>query len=156
MYNKKDSAMCSQYPISNHMGYNNSSGLIFTRQNGKSQYEGTKPDFDMTQLPEPEYKNKEAISNEQKQFRNGTDVEKLSAGTQEQVSTVNLHVEDGGVFGLQKLVTKTNNLLTNDSERIDMAEMENPDVESKLYVDPKFAPKKERKGKGVKMSITKY
>ena len=109
----------------------------------------------MTQLPEPEYENKQAISNEQKQFRNGVDVAKLSAGTQKQVSTDNLYVE-GGVFGLQRLVTKTNNLLTNEAERVNLDEMERPDIESQLYVNPKFAPKKERKGKGVKMSIKKY
>lgn len=154
MYNQKH-AFCSQYPISNHRGYNTNSGLIYGRQNGKSQYEGNKPEFDMTQLPEPEYENKKAISNEQEQFRNGVDVDKISAGTQKQVSTDNLFVE-GGVFGLQRLVTKTNNLLTNEAERVNLDEMERPDVESQLYVNPKFAPKKERKGKGVKMSIKKY
>ena len=45
---------------SNHRGFNNDSGLIYTRQNGMTQYEG-KPIFGITQLPTPTYVNKQNI-----------------------------------------------------------------------------------------------
>ena len=74
-----------QYPVSTHRGFNNDSGMVF-KNCGMSQYKGA-PKIDVTQLPEPLYENTAAESRELKALNDDVDVAKLTAGTQEEVST---------------------------------------------------------------------
>ena len=46
-----------EYLSKQRMGYNNDSGIIFTRKNGKAQVEGNKLIFPMNKTPQAEYIN---------------------------------------------------------------------------------------------------
>lgn len=109
---KKKYDFCYQYPISQHRGWNNSSGRVYMNC-GKNQYKGAVK-IDNTELPEPEYINPEAIKREQKEMNKGLNPDSYTKGTKKEVSTGGLFVEGGGVFGLQQLVTETNNELANE------------------------------------------
>jgi len=74
-----------QYPVSTHRGFNNDSGMGF-KNCGMSQYMGA-PKIDDTQSPEPFYENSAAESRELKAMNDDVDVAKLTAGTQEDVSS---------------------------------------------------------------------
>lgn len=89
---------------SNHRGFNNDSGLIYTRQNGMTQYEG-KPIFGITQLPTPTYVNKQnteqllkSMNDRSKQKKTGEKI--LTIKTPESLAY-------GGANALQKLITKS-------------------------------------------------
>lgn len=69
------------------------------------------PKIDDTQAPEPTYENTAAESRELKSMNDGVDVAKLTAGSQEEVSTRGLYIEGGGVDGLQVLMSDTINNL---------------------------------------------
>ncbi len=105
---------CYQYPISQHRGYNNSSGRVYMNC-GLNQYKGAVK-IDNTELPEPEYVNPEAIKREQKEMNKGLNPDSYTKGTKKEVSTGGLFVEGGGVFGLQKLVSETTNELANEMQ----------------------------------------
>ena len=74
-----------QYPVSTHRGFNNDSGTVF-KNCGMSQYKGA-PKIDKTAAPEPMYENAAAESHELAAINNDVDVVKLTAGTQEDVSS---------------------------------------------------------------------
>jgi hypothetical protein len=130
---------CYQYPISQHRGYNNASGRVYMNC-GLNQYKGAVK-IDNTQLPEPDYVNPEAIKREQKELNKGLNPDSYTKGTKKEVSTGGLFVEGGGVFGLQDLVTETNNELANEMtpEPSSAGAYDVDDSQSQLEVPAKFA-----------------
>ena len=108
----------NSYPFpnltSNHRGFNNDSGLIYTRQNGMTQYEG-KPIFGITQLPVPQYVNK---ANTEQAMENMNDGFKYEGGPLKNMKVVPPEkLAYGGSFGLQSLITTTENNYTKRREK---------------------------------------
>lgn len=136
---KKKYGFCYQYPISQHRGYNNASGLVYMNC-GKNQYKGAVK-IDNTELPEPEYINPEAIKREQKEMNKGLNPDSFTKGTKKEVSTGGLFVEGGGVFGLQDLVSETTNELANEMqpEQSSAGAYDIDDSQNQLEVPAKFA-----------------
>lgn len=86
------------------------------------------------------YKNDAAESRELKALNDDVDVAKLTAGTQEDVSTRGLYIEGGGVDALQVLVSETNNNMT-DAPRPEQTSdgLATTDAQYRLTVPQKFA-----------------
>lgn len=148
----KKYGFCFQYPISNQRGYNNASGRVYMNC-GLNQYKGAVK-IDNTQLPEPDYVNAEAIKREQKEMNKGLNPDSYTKGTKKEVSTGGLFVEGGGVFGLQDLVTETNNELANEMtpEPSSAGAYDVDDSQNVLEVPKKFALT-QKKPKKVVMNI---
>ena len=128
----------SQYPVSAHRGYNNDSGTVF-KNCGTSQYKGP-PEIDATEAPMPTYENAAAESHELKSMHDGLDVAKLTAGSQQEVSTRGLYIEGGGVDGLQTLVTDNlDNIANAPAPESTTDGLKTTDAQYRLEVPSKFA-----------------
>ena len=135
-----------QYPVSRHRGYNNDSGRVY-KDCGMTQYKGP-PQINDTQAPEPTYENAAAESRELKSMNDGVDVAKLTAGSQEEVSTRGLYIEGGGVDGLQVLMTDTiNNMADAPTPERTSDGLASTDAQYRLSVPQKFALTSKKGGK---------
>jgi hypothetical protein len=106
------------------------------------------PKIDDTQAPEPTYENTAAESRELKSMNDGVDVAKLTAGSQEEVSTRGLYIEGGGVDGLQVLMTDTiSNMADAPTPERTTDGLASTDAQYRLSVPQKFALTSKKGGK---------
>ena len=127
-----------QYPVSSHRGYNNDSGTVF-KNFRMTQYKGA-PKIDDTQAPVPSYDNVAAETRELKSMNDGVDAAKLTAGSQEEMSTRGLYIEGGGVDGLQVLMTDTiTNMADAPTPERTTDGLASTDAQYRLEVPRKFA-----------------
>jgi hypothetical protein len=88
----------------------------------------------------PTYKNTAADSHELKSMHDGLDVAKLTAGSQQEVSTSGLYIEGGGVDGLQTLVTDNLDNIANAPVPESTSDgLKTTDATSRVEVPSKFA-----------------
>ena len=127
-----------QYLVSNHRGFNDDSGRVY-KDCGLAQYKGA-PKIDDTQPPMLTYENAAAESHELKSMNDGLDVAKLTASTQEEVSTRGLYIQGGGVDGLQVLMTENiNNMADAPTPERTTDGLATADAQYRLTVPPKYA-----------------